>query len=196
MGSKAFVSLLLSALILGGGLGGAFVGGIALGKSQAQEQQPASNSTPGQAPGGLGNSFVRGMPGAGFSPLNGAFGTIEKVEGNTLTITTPQGPVTINLTEDTSIRVTSKAAPEDLKPGMQVAVVGDRKDDGSLNARTIQAGEVGTGIEVFGGGQPRGSGGGDGGRVPGDKFESIGPKADIINGILNDPSSIPPKVSR
>jgi len=196
MGSKAFLLLLISALILGGGLGGAFVGGIALGKSQAQEQQPASNNSSGKALGGLGNNFIRGTPGLGFSALNGAFGTVEKVEGNTLTITTSQGPVTVNLTEDTSIRVTSQAAPEDLKPGMQVAVVGDRKEDGSLNARTIQAGEGGIDMGVLGRGQPIGPAGSQERSIQGDKFEIIGSKADVINGILNDPSFIPPKTNR
>ena len=45
MNTKAFLLLLAAVLVLGGGLGGAFAGGVALGKSQGDDKV-APNSTP------------------------------------------------------------------------------------------------------------------------------------------------------
>ena len=50
MNTKSFVTLVIAVLVLGGSLGGAFVGGIALGKNQ--EDDVALNSTSTELPSG------------------------------------------------------------------------------------------------------------------------------------------------
>ncbi|MCZ6535671.1 MAG: hypothetical protein O6914_06840, partial [Chloroflexi bacterium] len=50
MNTKSFVTLMIAILVLGGSLGGAFVGGIALGKNQ--EDDVALNSASTQLPSG------------------------------------------------------------------------------------------------------------------------------------------------
>ena len=48
MNTKPFVTLLVAVLVIGGSLGGAFAGGVALGKSQEEEGAPSTQSA--QAP--------------------------------------------------------------------------------------------------------------------------------------------------
>lgn len=52
MNTKAFIVLIVAVLVLGGSIGGAFAGGIALGKSQDADETAAATTLPGgfQAP--------------------------------------------------------------------------------------------------------------------------------------------------
>ena len=96
----------------------------------------------------------------GFGGMSGtqAFGTIQSIDGNAITIETETGAVTANLATDTMISVTSVLDPSDLDEGMQVTAFSERVD-GRTTARMIiiepEGQEAGFG--------PRGQGGQDGG---------------------------------
>lgn len=177
--TKIFSLLLTLALVLGGGLGAAFAGGVALGKSQApNSEMPATagagdgQRTPGQfnrdRPGqgdGFGDrspsgrqGFQResqdgspdGRPRRGFGGRGGrpgVGGTVTVIEGNQLTITTPEGPVAVRVTPETGFQKISQAALEDVQEGDRVRVVGRPDDDGVIQARSIML--VPEGVEAF-----------------------------------------------
>ena len=205
--NKVFSLFLMVALILGGSLGGAFAGGVALGKTQSEEPsgaQRAGNFSQGQAdrsqgreqrarPGG---QRQRGGQGAGpeggaqragqggpdssghrvdddgsqrfEGPRDGAEGgerrgrggrdgvggAIESIDGNTLTITTPRGPVTVNTYEETTVRKIVDGTMEDLTQGVQIRVTGARDEEGTVKATSITRVPEGA-QEVFGRRGPR-----------------------------------------
>ncbi len=141
MRTKSFVILVLLIVVVGGAIAGAFVGGQAVGKSQAKEEATqALRSRFGQFPsvqqridsGNLtspgGTVFVRG----------GAFGTVERVEGNKLTVKALDGStIEVVINEQTSIQKMARGNLSDIVAGSSVTVTGDKKDDGSIVAATI-----------------------------------------------------------
>ena len=179
--NKVFSLFLMVALILGGSLGGAFAGGVALGKTQSEEPsgaQRAGNFSQGQADrsqrreqrAGQGAGPERGAQRAGQGgpdssgprgdgdgrqgfegPRDGAEGgerrgrggrggvggAIESIDGNTLTITTPRGPVTVNTYEETTVRKIVDGTMEDLTQGVQIRVTGARDEEGTVKATSI-----------------------------------------------------------
>ena len=188
--NKVFSLFLMVALILGGSLGGAFAGGVALGKTQSEEPsgaQRAVNFSQGQADrsqvreqrAGPGGQRQRGGQSAGpeggaqragqggpdsnglrvdgdgrqgfEGPRDGAEGgerrgrggrdgvggAIESIDGNTLTITTPRGPVTVNTYEETTVRKIVDGTMEDLTQGVQIRVTGARDEEGTVKATSI-----------------------------------------------------------
>ena len=188
--NKVFSLFLMVALILGISLGGAFAGGVALGKTQSEEPsgaQRAGNFSQGQADpsqgreqrAGPGGQRQRGGQSAGpeggaqragqggpdssgprvdgdgrqgfEGPRDGAEGgerrgrggrggvggAIESIDGNTLTITTPRGPVTVNTYEETTVRKIVDGTMEDLTQGVQIRVTGARDEEGTVKATSI-----------------------------------------------------------
>ena len=226
--SKSFLFLLVLVIILGASLGGAFVGGVVLGRNQpedaggglsprlgavgqfpgggqdagqtgqgqrgnsgeagagggvpveqvSQEAAPAGtpagaaatgNSAPGGSPASLGDSPGNSSGDAGSagpSGRGGLNGTAQRLEGNVLTVVTPQGERQVMLADDTQIQQVTSASLEELSHGATVRVVGQPGDDGVLQARTIiiipeGAGglfEVGAGAGSRRGNRQRGSG--------------------------------------
>ena len=70
MNTKAFLVLIMIVIVLGGSIGGAFAGGVALGKSQDDDETTAATTVPGgfQAPSaGSGQGDTAG-PGGNFTP--------------------------------------------------------------------------------------------------------------------------------
>lgn len=76
-------------------------------------------------------------PGQSFSGRGGLTGTIEKVEGNLVTVTTAEGPVEVTIAEATSISQISQASVDDLQAGLQVTVMGPPAEDGSVEAANV-----------------------------------------------------------
>ena len=217
--TKPFLALLSIALILGVALGGAFVGGIVLGKSQsangeqtagpgrvsagpgagfggqrggqtgrdgaaaarqgsgpqgpgpqgsgspaqgfpargesstdvqgpadsgriaAGRQEGQASAQPSGQPAGRGNG-PQSAPGSGQRPVGGpgrggVAGTIESVDGEKLTITTPQGAITVTAGAEVRIVSFSEGTAEDLSPGSQVRVLGPRTPEGDVQANSI-----------------------------------------------------------
>ena len=192
MNTKAFVTLLVVALVLGASLGGAFAGGIVLGKSQRGEaamngptsqptglSQQQSSQKGDASPGQLRQRFQAGnltseelaqlqqqaqqfrgggfgvgtgQRGGGFGGARGGLtGTIEKIEGNKVTINTAQGPLQATIGAETAIQMLAQGTFADLIQGLRVTVVGQRGEDGTVTARSIFITPEGT-DGFFGGG--------------------------------------------
>ena len=173
MNTNHFVMLLVVILLLGGILGAAFAGGVAVGKSQ-EEEAPTSNlpesllsqtqapfdpsqlnqeelrqlreRIQGQRSEGGGTNFGGMGLGSGGGRLTG---TIDGIEGNVVTVNTSQGPLQATVGADTTIPMTVQGTLEDLKPGIQVTVIGQRGEDGTVQAVTIMI--VPEGGNFFGG---------------------------------------------
>ena len=171
MNTKAFMLLLVGVLVLGSSIGGAFAGGVAVGKSQEAEAAPSS--LPAQLPAGSGQQFTdqfsqeqldqfrqqfQGGGGGGgrggFGGRGGLSGTIESIEGNILTINTLQGPLQTTIGEDTVIQQFAQGTLADLQTGTRVTVTGERGEDGTVAASSILLTPEGT-EGFFGGGGRR-----------------------------------------
>ena len=123
--TKSFIWLLAITVVLGVVIGGAFSGGIALGKTQGGETAFAHEPDPfrQQSQGQFGQGDLTGV--------------IEKVAGNAVTINTIRGSSLATLEVDTTIWQFAEGVPEDLKPGMQITVVGQGEPDGTIIARSV-----------------------------------------------------------
>ena len=215
--TKSFLILLVLVLILGVGLGGSFVGGVALGRSQQAESndnlsprlgtgdqlrggpgadgpgqgrrgqqgnarnngeaggqaaaspdttdenarnaagRPAStppdgadrdaqvssseDSPDGSSDGSSGSTDNADAPepgsGANSPPGGGLTGTIQQLDGSALTVTTPQGEAQVIVAGSTTIHQVVPANGEDLSAGETVRVIGQRGDDGTIEAQSI-----------------------------------------------------------
>ena len=164
MNTKSFMSLIVATLVLGGSLGGAFIGGIALGKSQAEEV--SSNSAPisstdqptqGQLDAlreqiQLGQfdpenreqfrqqfqgQFGRGGGGGDGFGGGGLTGLIEEILGDIVTVNTSQGPLLANIGPDTTIQLFTEVTLADLLVGMNITVIGRPGEDGTVQAVSI-----------------------------------------------------------
>ena len=102
--------------------------------------------------------------GAGFGGRGGLVGTIEKVDGNTVTVNTPQGALLATIGDDTTIQKTIEVPIGELVEGVRVTITGARGEDGAVEARLIFLVAEGQEGSLGGGGGFRGGGGFGGGR--------------------------------
>jgi len=150
-------------------LGGAFAGGMTIGKSQGREQatqelksqrsqlaaglgqrgsqqgtpqpgqgtpQPGQGTPqPGQGTPQPGSSFPGGL--GGLAGRGGTVGAVEKVEGNVVTLNTPQGAVRVMVDGSTSIQKMGAGSLGDISAGESITVSGERQADGSIQATSI-----------------------------------------------------------
>jgi hypothetical protein len=65
-------------------------------------------------------------------------GTLAKIDGNILTLTTSQGPATVNVSPDTSIQETVTGAVSDLEEGQSLSVIGSSDSNGNVTATSIR----------------------------------------------------------
>jgi hypothetical protein len=89
---------------------------------------------PGGAAGFAGIGGVIG--GGGFGA--GATGTVQTINGNTLTVTTQNGsPVSVVLSANTTIEKLTQGTAGDITIGGNVTVAGPRNADGSIQAASV-----------------------------------------------------------
>ncbi len=128
----------------GGGLAGRFgqrqLGGSQGGQQFGQGQDGQGQSNRGQFGGAPGGQDLAGGP--------VLTGTIESVDGNVLTVNTPQGPLPVTVGTETNIQKTAQGSLDDLQTGFQVTVIGQTREDG-----TVQAGFIVVAPEGFPGGR-------------------------------------------
>lgn len=144
MDTKPFLALMAAFLVWGGTIGGAFIVGRAMGSDsgapaasafqQQADGQGITSAAPGQPVPG------QGAPGGGtflLRPGQGTRGTIEGIEGNILTLNTPQGLVKVAVGDGTIIQKSARGAIGELSEGMSVTVMGQRAADGTLQAEAV-----------------------------------------------------------
>jgi len=147
-----------------GGPGARQGAGAALGGGPAgAEAAPGAGAAGAQAGPGAGAARASGAAAAGAGAGGAArggrptAGTIASVDGDTLVLDTPDGSLTVQLGDSTSLQKQVPAERADLAPGQRVLVSGERGADGTLDA---------SGVQILGD-EPPGGGGGAGG-APGD----------------------------
>ncbi|MCH8107879.1 MAG: hypothetical protein IIB30_05945 [Chloroflexi bacterium] len=155
--TNQFMFILVFVLVLGIAVGGAFSGGVVFGKSQRGEATPTQES-----------SLLHQQSESEFG-RGGLTGVIDKVEGNIVSVTTPQGPLSAALVADTSLARFTAVTSADLKAGMQVTIVSQIGADRVVEARYILL-NPDDAFEFLGWGffsgirqQPAGTSGGDAG---------------------------------
>ncbi len=195
MNPRSFIALAIAVVVLGGGLGASFAGGVAVGRNQAESADtPVTTQlvAPGATQPGVGTapdpaSLVQGIQGrllrAGEQPsaediellrqqlgqlgpagLTGAeqtraqlgqgfTGTIEAVEGDTLSFSTAQGTVEAVVGPTVRIQQLASITVGDLEPGLQVTITGQRNDDGDLEATSVFVIPEDGFTNLFGGGR-------------------------------------------
>ena len=102
-----------------------------------------------QGGGGFGGGGFGGF-GGGFAPMVGA---IESIDGNLVSVGTPEGVLTAMVGGDVIVSISSETGIEGLELGQQVSVIGERDDTGSFLASAIM---VVTEGGAFGGGRTGG----------------------------------------
>ena len=102
----------------------------------------------GEFPGGNGG-------GNGAGGRGGTVGTVQSVNGNTITITTPNGgTTTVTIGGSTTITQTDTGSISDITPGENIIVRGTSNSDGTTTADQVT---VGNGSFGFGGRGPNGA---------------------------------------
>ena len=142
MKQKNFFTLLVAIVVVGGLIGGAFAGGIAIGKSQGEER--VSQELQGRFEQFSLRFGQEGMPqpgtqsSGGFFGRGGTMGTVEKIEGNVLTLNTMQGTtVQVLISDSTTVQKMAEGSLDDISSGDNVTVSGERNEDGSIDATNI-----------------------------------------------------------
>ena len=111
--------------------------------------------------GGAAGRFGGGFGGGGGGFGGGLRGTIQGIDGNTITVETSQGPLQVTVAADISVSLFTTGGLDDLETGMNITVNGERGEDGGVQANAITV--IPEGTELFGGGGGgRRGGGGDG----------------------------------
>lgn len=152
------VTLALGAAVL---VGAAFGGGVAVERKWGDDSPSNTNRAgfpnggqgafPGPEGGGAGNGGTGGGNGGnGNGGLRGpgdvTFGTVESVDGDTVTLKTQDGTtVTVKTDSDTSVTVTRDGTLSDLAEGGTVVVRGSKGEDGSIDADSVSEGGGGFG---------------------------------------------------
>lgn len=155
MNTKTFMMLLIGVLVIGGVLGGAVIAATTLGGSDAPEPAqivsaaPASSSLGQQSQQQVNQqqteqtsqpSNPQFSPDAGSQLFNGGsnlIGTVEKIDGDTLTISTSGGSILAMVGGEATIQMFAEVMLTDLELGTRVTVNGERGEDGLLVASSI-----------------------------------------------------------
>ena len=146
---KRFVILIIAAVLVGGAIGGAFIGGVAIGKDQGKEEATQDlQSRVGQFAGRF-NQDTTGSTdqSSGFTPpagtgtfigRGGTIGTIEKIEGDTITVKTMNGSsIKVVTSSSTTFQKMVSGTLSDLRTGDTVTVSGETNDDGTVQATNV-----------------------------------------------------------
>lgn len=142
MKQSTMIVILVAVVIIVGG--GAFYGGMKYGENQVMQNPQAIFQ---QMRGGMGGQFPGGGTGqtgtteraTGGLAAGGTFGTIQRIEGNTITLSTNEENIEVITSETTFIQKMMDVGAEDLEVGETVIVTGSENADGSISARSIRS---------------------------------------------------------
>lgn len=151
MSKKILIIVSVILLVVLVGVGG-FFGGMAYKTNQQNQVQARFFEQRGGPPQGgqfqFDGQFPEGTPFPGdlsgtFNQAGGGFqgrgtmGQVKGIDGNILTLSTAQDVTTVNLSDTTTIQKSVEGSTNDLQPGVRVIVVGERDDQGNMNAIQI-----------------------------------------------------------
>jgi hypothetical protein len=105
------------------------------------DDRPAQGTPPSTPPAttGPGGNLRGGMNPAfpNDGTVRGAIGTLAKIDGNTLTLTTMQGQVTVFVSSDTTVEKNTAGTLSDLREGLSLTVMGTQDAVGNIAATSI-----------------------------------------------------------
>jgi hypothetical protein len=111
-------------------------GVLSCGPATAPAAAPAITPTPAPAPTTPSTSAPSQAP---VSPQSRrASGTLAKIDGNTLTLTTTPGSVTVIVNADTTFRKTAIGTASEIKEGVLVFAVGEKEASGNITVTSIR----------------------------------------------------------
>ncbi len=159
-----FRNLLIVVAIFGLGWGASFGAGVAFGRRQVPAAVQAASPI-GQLAGGQfsGQGGQAGQQGGQQGGRNTAIGTVEKVDGKTLTLSEGNNrQVQVTLTDQTQITKQAPGTPADLTPGTRVVVVasGQPAAGGAITAASVSVLPEGMELPGLQGAAQRQQGGG------------------------------------
>lgn len=138
---KKWLGIVAAIVVLGLAAGGSFYAGMQFQISQSNSLRNAFFAQRGGVPpaGGGEGFFGGGMPGAGTPGFGrGANGRIKSIDGNTLTISTPQREVKVTLSDSTKVEQMAASDRSALAVGATVLVRGEADSSGTVAAATVQ----------------------------------------------------------
>lgn len=137
---KTWLGIIGGILVLGLVAGGSFYGGMQYQRTQTENLRNAFFAQRGGTPGPGGNGFFGGgTPGPGGQGFGrGANGQIKAIDGNTLTISTPQREVKVTLTDTTQVEKLVAGDRTELVVGATVVVRGETDSAGNITATIVQ----------------------------------------------------------
>jgi len=125
---------------------GSFWGGMTYQTNRANQARLNFENARGQANGGQalgdgagfpGGGMLGGQaPGGGFGG-SGTVGQVKTMEGDMMTVSTAQDVTTVNLSSATQIEKTVAGTTDDLQPGTQVMIIGQKDTNGNIAATQI-----------------------------------------------------------
>lgn len=119
---------------------GSFWGGMTYQSKRAEGVRANFINSRGQGanlPFSIDGQFGAGGQGPGFVGGGGTIGEVKTIEGDTLTISTPQNVTTVIISDASEIQKSEAADISDLQPGVQVMVTGQRDAGGVITASQI-----------------------------------------------------------
>jgi uncharacterized protein DUF5666 len=141
---KIVLGILVLVLVAAVG-GGSFYGGMRYEQQQAANARAAffanrGGGSGGEGAGGGGFAFGGGNGGGGTANGRGggAVGQIKSIDGNTITVSTPQSVVKVILTGTTQIEKFVAGSSSDLQVGTRIVVRGTPDSSGTITANTVQ----------------------------------------------------------
>ncbi len=159
-----FRNLLIGVAIFGLGWGASFGAGVAYGRRAAPATAQAATAPGGQGAqsgqAGAAAQAGQGNPAAQAGAGRAVAGTVERVDGRTITLAGPNNQsFRVTLSDQTSILKTVAGTPADLAPGVRLTVQaqGQPAADGTITAATITI--LPEGAPGAGAGADRGQGG-------------------------------------
>ena len=138
-GGLPIMTYVLAAVVL---VGAGFLAGTMLNKG-SDSNTLAGGGFPSGFPGG---ALPSGVPGGGAGGGGITFGTVTKVEGDTVYVKQADGTtITVKTNGSTTVHVSTTGTVSDLSPGSTVVVQGSSSGENTVTAQTITEGGLGAG---------------------------------------------------
>lgn len=144
--SRKVLAVVGGVMLILAAAGGAFYGGMLYERQQAANVRAAFFADRGggtggnDGAGGGGNSGGNFFGGGSAPGGRGAFGQIKSIDGDTLTLSTPQREVKVRITEATQFLKVVAGERGDLAVGDNITVRGQADANGNVTADSIQVG--------------------------------------------------------
>lgn len=142
MKQSTMIVILVAVVIVVGG--GAFYGGMKYGENRIMQDpaalfQQLGGRGEGRLPGGMPGQPGTGQATTGGLAAGGTFGTIQKIDGATIILSTNDDTIEVITSDTTYVQKMMDVGIEVLEVGESVIVTGSENADGTISARSIRS---------------------------------------------------------